>query len=317
MKKDLSKTLIDNALELAWSLWAELGVSGWQRHHTSHAIDLEWLILYTAGLCERDPRLRDEATDWCIRSGKYISGSRLRNLIKQMNGSVMSRYGTFAATVNAHSIHRLPEAGKDPLKFEPTGRSQPPDLLRPSLLTLRLRASFGVTARAEVIRLYLCNPDGEYAASDLAPETGYTKRNIADALENLGASGILEALRVKNQIRYRLLDRRSLFAFVGNVPEVFPRWSLVMPLMLEMVELVNALDKSSDRVSWVEASKLLAGFDSSLRYERIHPPAPPSPDLGWATFVHWAVNISEAWAQGRFDKGRVAIHPADVKVGVH
>lgn len=96
-----------------------------------------------------------------------------------------------------------------------------------------------------------------------------------------------------------------------------PPWSLVLPLIIQMVELVDAPDKSSDRVSWVEASKLLAGFDSRLRYERIHPPAPSSPDLGWATFAHWAVNISKAWARGRFDEGRVVIHPADVRVGVH
>lgn len=62
-------------------------------------------------------------------------------------------------------------------------------------------------------------------------------------------------------------------------------------------------------MSWVEASKLLEGFDSSLRYARIHPPAPSSPDWGWETFAHWAVNISEAWAQGRFDEGRVATTP--------
>lgn len=306
MKLDLKETLVDHALELAWSLWSELGVSGWRRHHTSHAIDLEWLILYTAGLGGRDPRLRDEATDWCIRFGRYVASARLRNLLREVNGPVMSGYGAFAATVNVHSIHHLPKAGEQPRNFKPTGRSQPPDLQRASLLALRLRASFGVTARAEILRLYLSDPDGEFAASDLARGAGYSKRNIADALEGLSASGILQALPIKNQIRYRLLRRESLFTLVGEVPEVFPPWSLVVPMVLYFLQLAEDTAKSTDRVRGVEASKLLAGFAPSLQRARIIAPGELGPGMGWAAFEEWALRVSGAWSQGRFDEDRVS-----------
>jgi hypothetical protein len=98
-----SKQLQEHALDLVWSLWAELGVSGWTRRHVSHAIDPEPLILFTAFLGDADPRLRDEATDWCIAYGRYVSAARLRNLLIGEESTVREAFGEFAATVNAHS----------------------------------------------------------------------------------------------------------------------------------------------------------------------------------------------------------------------
>ncbi len=48
--RSFSAQLQEHALDLTWSLWAELGVSGWRRRHTSHSIDPEPLILFTAML---------------------------------------------------------------------------------------------------------------------------------------------------------------------------------------------------------------------------------------------------------------------------
>jgi hypothetical protein len=45
-----SAAVRDLALEIAWSLWAELGLSGWTRHHAESAVDLEPLIIATPRL---------------------------------------------------------------------------------------------------------------------------------------------------------------------------------------------------------------------------------------------------------------------------
>ena len=55
------------ALDLCWGAWAELGVSGWGRTHQDWAIDPEPLVVFTVAVAESDPRLRDEVMDWCIR----------------------------------------------------------------------------------------------------------------------------------------------------------------------------------------------------------------------------------------------------------
>ena len=66
------------ATELCWGAWSELGVSGWGRTHREWAIDPEPLILLTASLDKHDPRLRDEATDWCIQNWRFVATQQRR-----------------------------------------------------------------------------------------------------------------------------------------------------------------------------------------------------------------------------------------------
>ena len=75
-----SGTLIDQAVALAWGAWTELGVSGWTATHRDWAVDPEPLVLFTGRLGDTDPRLRDEATDWCVQHWRYVSKTRLKNL---------------------------------------------------------------------------------------------------------------------------------------------------------------------------------------------------------------------------------------------
>src|SRR5262245_61784017 len=72
-----SAAVTQSLIDLAWSLWAELGVSGWTRHHADWNVDVEALIILTAALEDADPRLRDESTDWCIRYARFVSSARL------------------------------------------------------------------------------------------------------------------------------------------------------------------------------------------------------------------------------------------------
>src|SRR5436309_4578476 len=140
----------EHVLDLVWSLWAELGVSGWRRHHTSHAIDPELLLIFTAWLGDADPRLRDESTDWCIRYGRYVAGARFKNFLSDEPDDVRRSFGTYAATVGAHSQLRWPYATK-PRRYQPTKRSKIENFRSPSLISLRLRGLFGTTARAEIV----------------------------------------------------------------------------------------------------------------------------------------------------------------------
>lgn len=45
--------------------------------HAAASIDPEALLALTAGLAERDPRLRDESLDWRVKHHRYLSRSRL------------------------------------------------------------------------------------------------------------------------------------------------------------------------------------------------------------------------------------------------
>ena len=54
----LSQEVDRLALDLAWSLWSELGVDGVVRRHDWQAIDLEPLIIFTARLIEAEEAAR-------------------------------------------------------------------------------------------------------------------------------------------------------------------------------------------------------------------------------------------------------------------
>ena len=227
---------VHQSLALAWGAWTELGVSGWTSTHADWAIDPEPLILFTAWLGDADPRLRDEATDWCVQNWRHISKARLKNLLRDQPDDVGEAFGEFAATVGAHARISWPGA-THPRPYAVTGRSTLPHLDRPSLVWLRLRAMFGVSARAEILRCFLAHGGGAVNIAALAVATGYTKRNVAEECEALQRAGVLSVRAQGNRFYYSLARRAELKAFVGDMPEALPNWTAILNITRELVTL--------------------------------------------------------------------------------
>ena len=294
-----SEQVTENANALAWSLWAELGVSGWQRSHSSHAIDPERLILFTASFDDTDPRLRDEATDWCITYGRYASVTRLRNLLTVQMPELRAAFGQTAATVNAHSGLRWPSATQA-RPYTRTRRSEVADFNRPSLVVLRLRALFGVGARAEVVRAFLADPSARHSAADVAADAGYTKRNIAEALEALRMAGLLEVHALRNQRLYGLADAGWLTALPGGLPSSYPAWSSVFRVLDGLIAGLRRADKLTARARNVEASDVLRDLRGDLRRVGVSLSEAERGAEAWTTLQRLAVDLSREWASGSF-----------------
>jgi DNA-binding transcriptional ArsR family regulator len=235
-RRRLAATFADQSLALAWGAWTELGVSGWTSTHTDWAVDPEPLILFTAWLGDVDPRLRDEATDWCVQNCRHISKARLKNLLREQPDDVGAAFGEFAATVGAHAGISWPGA-THPRRYKVTGRSTLPNLDRPSLVWLRLRALFGVSARAEILRCFLARGGGTMSVAELAVATGYTKRNVAEECDILQRAGVLSVRTRGNRFYYSLARRTELKAFVGEMPAVLPDWTAILNVARELVAL--------------------------------------------------------------------------------
>jgi len=228
-----------------WSMWAEMGLSGWDRHHQDSALDLEALIVTTARLGHRDGRLRDEALDWCVAHGRVASAVRLKHLVAAAEAPTRESFGWFAATVNSNTHLRWPGA-TSPLSFTPTGRSAAPSLARPALLQLRLRALWGVTARAETLRVMLIEGDRFMGIREVAAAAAYGKDAVADALDNLHRGGLLDAAGVRNQRVFRLRRGKHLSALVGPLPDVKRSWPWqdVLPIMAGFLEATDLEQES-------------------------------------------------------------------------
>ena len=162
-----SKTAQDLRREIHgfyWGVWSELGVSGWGRTHEHWAIDPEPVIVYSPSVIASEPRLRDEATDWCIRNWRHVSAVRLRHLLSQMLPPQSDEWGEFAATVNRFSGHAKWPRATDERKYATTGRSTLRSLSEPSMIYVRMRSIFGLSARTEVMRYLLFTRERSTAA---------------------------------------------------------------------------------------------------------------------------------------------------------
>ncbi len=222
-----------------WSLWAELGLSGWERWHPETAVDLEALILATARGGKSDPRLLEESLDWCVSNGRIASAVRLKHLVGTADVAIKHALGRFAATVNAHAPLSWPSYAEPGSRYTRTGRSTPPDLSRPSLVQLRLRALWGVNSRAEVLRVMLPEHGRFMGVTEIALAAGYGKDAVSDALDNLQRGGLLARAGQTNQHQYRLLREHELLALVGPLPTRIVDWVLVLPVMVGMLEAAD------------------------------------------------------------------------------
>lgn len=238
-------------------------VRPWAATHGDWAIDPEPLIIYTASFGDDDPRLRDEATDWCTRYWRFVSKTRLKNLLRGCPESVVSSFGEFAATVGTHGGLTWPGATV-PRPYNVTGRSSLPPLSRPSLVWLRLRVMFGLGARTEILRCFLSRPASDgVSVSDLAVAIGYTKGNTADECEMLERAGVLTVRTSGNRHQYAIARRGKLEAFVGVLPAVAADWPALLHVAHELVEFERD-SSNTERTTTVRARRTLDRITDDL-----------------------------------------------------
>lgn len=283
----------DLVLEMAWSQWAELGVSGWARHHSEAAVDLEALILLTAGLAEHDARLRDESLDWCVLNSRLVSAVRLRNLGPRTYDDPL--FGRYAATVKAHTRALWPGEG-EVYPFRPTNRSAAPNLSRPALVQLQLRSLAGVSARAEILRVLLADPSSGLSASSLASNVGHGKTNVVSALDGLVMAQIVDAVEVRNQVRYRLSRASELVALLGGIPASFPDWLPIFRVARAFFEFAQTSPEDGIARS-AAVSRLLSHLKPDLQTLGLSDGEPRATGEALATeFQAWAIARLRSWA---------------------
>ena len=290
--------LREHILDLLWSQWHELGVAATvPRRFSDDFIDPEPLVAFTATHSDLDPRLRDESIDWVLRYGTYVSKARLKNVLADQGLLEDARFREYAATVNAHGRAEWPAAGARPLAFRPRARSLLHDLERPALVSLRIRAIFGVGARAELIRVFLARPSLAMTAADLSGETSYGKRNVLNELEPLRFAGVVTSFRAVNADRFSLAKVDQLGGLVGPLPQRFSRWTQTFAVLHELLELARRGTKRSDLQNAVDALRVLDERKQLFASAGIYPAALPTGPSAWPAFLDWAVGVAKSVAR--------------------
>jgi hypothetical protein len=108
------------------------------------------------------------------------------------------------------------------------------DLRPPIAFGLRLRRFLGTGARAEVVRFLLCTDSPRATAAVITQSAVYTKRNVQEALYELGDARVVTVASAGYETRYGI-DR--------------PRWAVLLdhdgpfPAHVDWVQLLRALTK--------------------------------------------------------------------------
>jgi len=284
----LSAKVDELLLECAWSLWTELGVKGTQRLHSDCIVALEELIVLTVLLASIDPRLRDEALDWCTRNHHFVSISRLKALVKRFGEAVGTPFSFFAATLNATSRTHWPLFSVvDALKFSPSGKSSAPQCARGALLNLRLRALFGAGARADLLTYFITQDKNSLTAAD-ATETGYSKRSLAEILDSFIQSGLFQVNMKRNQQIYSFVKKEQMKGIIGAIPKVTPPWNQILEVILPLRTILSQIENKSLELRVIEIRKLLSMLQETLARFQLTPP-PFNADLSvyWDAFIDW------------------------------
>lgn len=299
---EASKRVNEALITLAWSLWTELGVAGVGRHHRPCAVDPEALLLFTASLCERDPRLRDESLDCALALAPYLSMGRLKSMLTSSTDALRKDFAPYAATFNmlSKTYVKFPvEKAATSWKVTPSGKSRIETFDLPSQVILRSRAIFGVSVRADILVAMQGSPQSRpgWIASDLAEYIGLPKRGIASTLQDLERGGILRATPLGNRLRYDFIERKRIEGLLNPVPRRIPYWRSILPFFGAISKLVDSAPGRNETALLVDAQKLVELFlAAQARLGRFTPPLSYS---SWPEVVAWLVGQIETVAGGR------------------
>jgi DNA-binding transcriptional ArsR family regulator len=293
-----AKALREALLHRAWIQWAALGIDATVGRDDA-VVDPEALIALTAELGDADARLRDVSTDWCIAYGRYVNGSRLKQVVREL-GTPIHAIGEYVATVASAGGPSWPMATRPRPGYVRRAKARLDSADARPRLRIRLRAAFGVNARADILAALLDTSPGELNAADLARVTRFTKPNIASALDALLLAGLITARPAGNERRFVLPP--STLLLPGLQPPVpQPNWVDRFAVALEVLRFLGSGDMSTT-VRAIEARRLLASLTPRMSAERM--PVPNASATGdefafafdrWlADFVDWlSLPVSE------------------------
>jgi len=238
-------------LEFAWDEWAQMGVLAAARRERRWAQDPEALLLLTLEVARDDPRLFDEVLDWLVRNEPLISVRRLRRLcdgpederlatavlewvkrqrrprapdrqLERMTGEAEALFlGADLPALRTDPVFSAVGFTRPPVK--PSRKSREPDLTAPINFAFRLRQLLGVGARAEAVRYLLTADIDSASVADVAESSGYSKRNVQEALTSLHAAGAVTLAASGGEQRFAV-DRSRWAHLLDLEPDELPAY---------------------------------------------------------------------------------------------
>lgn len=186
----IARLVSDTAVSITWDQWSTIGATGSRstarREHS--IIDPEALVL--ASICFRNSerRLGDFLAWWAEVGSKLISIQRLKTMRSRFQLSVESDLEGFAFLAVEAGDRRWSRFAGDLLPHwaeRPRKGTDAPDLSDAATLMLRLRAGFGVNAKADALAFLIGREGVQVTVQEITSATGYSKVAIGNALRDM------------------------------------------------------------------------------------------------------------------------------------
>ncbi len=242
-------------VEVAWAQWGALapGAAPSAERRPRAIVDPEALVLLSMALRGREARLDELVFAWARRGSALLSVQRMTSLAEAFPLSVREALGEFAAQAGdrrwrAHA-GPAPE-DRPPLREAPLG---PLRLTQGPALALRLRAGFGVGAKADLLAFLLGLRGAPASVSLMAAATGYSGRAVRTAAEEMALAGFIE--RMDSAPVSYLADHTAWAAVLrlfrltaSRTPEVpqWRYWSVVFAFLAD----VDCWAREADEEGW-------------------------------------------------------------------
>jgi hypothetical protein len=267
------------AIDAAWAHWTALTSlatpAGGRRPWT--IIDPEALILVSLAFGDREARLTDLVAAWAGTGSFLISKPRFKSIAALFPPEVEARVGDFAryaAEAGDTSWRRLATSAETSGSAPREKETGPLRLVEGPSLVLRLRAGFGVNAKADILALLL-GLDG--AAADLnvlTAATGYSDPAVRTATDEMVLAGLIREIEGRPSSFYvdpepwaRVLQSYRLEPR-GGAPAIPPwhYWAALFPFLTAVDRWGRAAQDAgwSDYVASSRARDLYEGHRRPL-----------------------------------------------------
>lgn len=273
--------VLEGAVAATWAQWSALGAGGIGADRDLHSIvDPEALVLFSLYLIPAERRLRDFVRWWATVGSERLSVQRTKTLLDRFPEETGDRLGTFGRWAVAAGDKRWRRYATDDssrLDRDLKGRDYPNLMQSPSLL-LRLRAGFGVSAKADVLAYLLGREERAATVRDATWATAYSRATVGGALDDLSRAGFVEEMGGR-PARYTtdVASWEGLLFDAEGRDETFPswrHWGEVYAFLAQVVQWTRADDTQSDYVRSSQARDVFDDFERLFEANRIRVPSP-------------------------------------------
>jgi hypothetical protein len=282
---DVAKTAKKAGTDIAWAQWSTLSplaVAEKQREPWS-IIDPEALLLLSLSLMQTEGRLSDLLISFARAHASLISVQRITSLVKDFPERTEGLLSQFAVQLVSLGDKRWVKHIKSETVSWPSTRPKdfgPIRLTEGPALMLRLRAGFGVGAKADLLAFLLGMHGTGASLPVLSIATGYTERTLRRATDDMVLAGLIHRIEGNPTQFYaytqpwaEILESFRLVVPSMNRPAIPPWrfWSSIFAFLAQVIDWAAKaqIEAASEYVASSRARTLMELYEPHLKRARI------------------------------------------------